>query len=234
MLVDGLVLERFRPQSSGLVFFLLFALCPAVAAAPFLTLIYGLGVSDELSTLLLVTRQAMLLVLLVVTARFVGRSPWFPLLACIFWNFMLLHLAGIDLGFCLEAVPDVRMAVIFAVAAASVLCLCRFARSLRAVPELAAVAPELSPEEGLPPGEPVLQERQIDAAKLDAFGAAFDLTSRELQTLEFLLRYKEIALIAQGLAISERTVRFHFTGLFRKTGVSNKQRLMHFYTSWEA
>jgi DNA-binding CsgD family transcriptional regulator len=74
--------------------------------------------------------------------------------------------------------------------------------------------------------------RQESESKRRAFAAAFDLTASEEKLLDGLLEGENNETLAVRLEVRERTVRYHLGGLLKKTGQTNRQRLIHFYTDW--
>jgi DNA-binding NarL/FixJ family response regulator len=55
-----------------------------------------------------------------------------------------------------------------------------------------------------------------------ASGPAADLTQRELTILEAITTGKTTAVISRELWVSEHTIKFHLTNIYRKLGVSNR------------
>ena len=70
--------------------------------------------------------------------------------------------------------------------------------------------------------------------KKPAFAAAFALTEREDEVLSYVLQGMDDAAMANALGISERTVRYHISGLLNKAGVINRKRLLQLYNNWNA
>jgi DNA-binding NarL/FixJ family response regulator len=58
--------------------------------------------------------------------------------------------------------------------------------------------------------------------------AVHDLSSRELQILRMVARGTSNAVIARGLWISECTVKYHLSNIFRKLGVANRTEASHY------
>ena len=81
---------------------------------------------------------------------------------------------------------------------------------------------DLIPLEEAPasPAGPSLEER---VARLSD---DFSLTAREAQVLPYLTRGHGAAFIAQGLGVSESTVRTHRTNIYRKLGVASREELI--------
>ncbi len=76
------------------------------------------------------------------------------------------------------------------------------------------------------------RENGGEAKKIASFAAAFGLTRREAELLGYLAHDQGTLQMAQAMGISERTVRFHLSGLLKKTAQLNRQRLTFFFASW--
>ncbi len=99
-------------------------------------------------------------------------------------------------------------------------------RRLDKKPQAQATSPTVVP--AIQSGEIPMERagHSIEAADgMSAFLASGRLTSREEETVVFLLRAMTARDIAQALGISERTVKKHITSIFRKFGVTNRQEL---------
>jgi DNA-binding CsgD family transcriptional regulator len=85
-----------------------------------------------------------------------------------------------------------------------------------------------------------LEALRLEALRLEAesrrraFAAAHELSFRETEVFDSILRGQERAAIAGELGISEATVKFHIKNILKKTGQLNRQRLLRFYTGWTA
>lgn len=80
-----------------------------------------------------------------------------------------------------------------------------------------------------------LEVARLEAeARFRAFAAAFGFSKRETEVLDGILRGLEREAIGAELGVSDRTVKHHINGLLKKTGQANRQRLLHFYTGWQA
>ena len=55
----------------------------------------------------------------------------------------------------------------------------------------------------------------------------FSFTAREIELIEQCMLGKKNKEIAKDLFITERTVKAHFTNIFKKTDTSNKLELLH-------
>jgi len=58
--------------------------------------------------------------------------------------------------------------------------------------------------------------------------AVHDLSSRELQILRMVARGTSNAVIARSLWISDATVKYHLSNIFRKLGVANRTEASHY------
>lgn len=148
-------------------------------------------------------------------ARFAPQRRWPALVASAAW----LGIGGAILGglaarFALPALPLPAQAWAWIAAG---LCLASI------LPLLRAAMPALPAESGLPGPEP---------DRLAVFAAAFGLSERETQVLDGIRRDISAERIALELGISESTVRFHQTGLFKKTGQVSRRRLARFFRVW--
>lgn len=65
------------------------------------------------------------------------------------------------------------------------------------------------------------------------FCLTFSLTPRESDIFLALLGGASMEDVCTRLRISERTFRFHVTGLLKKTAMLNRKRLLPFYTCWQ-
>lgn len=217
--------ERLRNRRMFQYFLIM--LGGAILAIPLWAVVAGFEFQAGLPVLLLAIRQVMFLTILVLTARLAGGSAFFPLLACFTWGLMLFHLPGIQAGTFFLAHSPARLALTATLAAGAVLFLWRAAtalnRHLALTPPLLSVSPAVVPQHAT----------DEVAAKLLAFSAAFALTKREHQILEGFIRRIPQDTLSEKLGISESTIRFHQTGLLRKTPASSKRRLLQFFTEWE-
>lgn len=53
-----------------------------------------------------------------------------------------------------------------------------------------------------------------------------DLSHREMQVLQYLLQGKSNKLIADQLYLSERTIKFHCSNIYRKLNIENRVSLI--------
>ena len=70
--------------------------------------------------------------------------------------------------------------------------------------------------------------------RLLAFAATYNLRGRETEVLRGISQGQDMAAIAEGIGISERTGRHHMTGVLRKTGLPDRKGLELFFSAWEA
>jgi DNA-binding CsgD family transcriptional regulator len=129
-------------------------------------------------------------------------------------------------------VPALGLSLFPAVCVLAALCLLSLLALRKAFP-----LPE-PPAEEIPPDRPLSGAGSIgalaDKGKLAAFAGAFGLSGREIQVLDGLLRQQPLERISGELGVRESTVRYHQTGLFKKTGQGNRKLLTLFYAAWKA
>lgn len=68
-----------------------------------------------------------------------------------------------------------------------------------------------------------------ESAKFDTYCRQYNLTEREANVLQELLKGLKISIIAQNLFISERTVRFHINNIQNKTGQESQLAIVSDY-----
>ncbi len=68
--------------------------------------------------------------------------------------------------------------------------------------------------------------------KMEAFALTFDLHWRERDMLERLLRREDSAEMALALNLSRNSIKTYIYRLLKKTGVSSRSDLRHFYLEW--
>ena len=216
-------------------------LAAGIAAVPIIVVFTGFGFTEPLPILLLAVRLALMTALFVLTARLAGGSPFFPLLGVLVWCLLFVQHGGIVLAQALAPWPGLRIAAAFALALASILLLRRFTLAAKKLPALWSGDKD-SPESAWSAKAQLAAEREAaerEAAKQEAdkrlaFSAVFALSAREAEVLACILRDCDREAIAQDLGISDSTVKFHIRNLLQKTRQGNRQRLLHFYTSWKA
>jgi DNA-binding CsgD family transcriptional regulator len=136
--------------------------------------------------------------------------------------------------------PTLGLSVYPAVWILAGLCLLSLLALRRAfpLPEVSAM-PEGMGLDAAMPGATRADALKLEALRLEAeakqraFAAAFDLTAHEARLLDGLIEGQNNPALAARLEVSERTVRYHLGGLLKKTGQTNRQRLIHFYTDWQ-
>jgi DNA-binding NarL/FixJ family response regulator len=85
-----------------------------------------------------------------------------------------------------------------------------------AVSDIAAILRQVAAGAFLVPARPTRHAEGAEASD------RVELTERERSILEAIAQGKTTAQISQDLFISEHTVKFHLTNLYRKLGVSNR------------
>jgi DNA-binding NarL/FixJ family response regulator len=70
--------------------------------------------------------------------------------------------------------------------------------------------------------------RIAGGAAPDSHRGAAALTRRELETLRWVAEGKTSAWIARKLWVTEQTVKFHLTNIYRKLGVANRTEASHY------
>lgn len=207
------------------------AVCIAFAV-PVLLLVYtDGGYSGRLFSLMSVARDCVFLMLFITAGRIAWKSPWLPLLGCLAYSLYTVQSAGNFAGRKLGSLPvsPTALTVIELGAALAFAALLALAvRRLEKAPDLLYV-----PHADMSPGENAPDYAAAFGKKFAAFAVAFGLTRRETQVLECLIRKGQPAHVSRELGISESTVRYHQTGLFKKTGQSNRRLLALFFQTWK-
>ncbi len=96
---------------------------------------------------------------------------------------------------------------------------------------LPPVAPLPEQDALYPPAEP---QSHADDTKLHSFAAAFGLTSREEDVLFGIIAGQNRAALSVSLGISDSTVKFHTSGLLKKTAQTNSRNLSRFFSLWKS
>lgn len=96
----------------------------------------------------------------------------------------------------------------------------------QAGPQLADAHEMSAPAETLP--LPDVRDGSAGSDVADPIGLHSDLTPRELTMLEAISRGLSTKVISQELWISEKTVKFHLTNIYRKLGVHNRTGAMRY------
>lgn len=96
----------------------------------------------------------------------------------------------------------------------------------------------------LPPFAPQPEQEALDPPaapqvfanndKLHSFAAAFGLTGREEDVLSGIIAGQNRAALSASLGISDSTVKFHTSGLLKKTAQTNSRNLTRFFNLWKS
>jgi DNA-binding HTH domain-containing proteins len=202
-----------------------------VLFVPALTVIGTAGsgsCTDGLVALLFIIRLILFVILVVFAARF-ARLGMFPLVGSLAHSLYLAQFFGVLIG--KSAIPSFPAACVLALAV--VAGLWRFYAFLAANRNLVET-PSGNTGVSVPGELPQPEDGACspEEAKLAAFTYAFGLTRREREVLSCIIRRLPPESMGKILGISESTVRFHQTKLFRKTNSPNRRRLFLFYASW--
>ena len=217
----GLLIDKSPRHVLALLVFLAVAACYAAAASVFPHLRGGSCPALILS----LGRTAVFLLLYSMLAR-LPASPFFPFLTACVHALFLAQPLGVAAGTLGGPAAGPVIAVCFVLAALGLaLLLLRRPDLWEPLPEREA-ASEASAKDGTD------GTADGNSGKLRAFTLAFCLTGREEELLAGLTRGGDPGTLAANLGISERTVRFHLTGLLRKTGAHSRRRLLLFYREW--
>ncbi|MDR3361396.1 MAG: helix-turn-helix transcriptional regulator, partial [Desulfovibrio sp.] len=81
----------------------------------------------------------------------------------------------------------------------------------------------------LPPYKDALAEPDME--KFDRFAVAHDLTRRERELLLGMIQGASLEDLAGTFGIAISTVRYHQTGLLKKTGTSSRSNLLRSFAS---
>ncbi|MDR2744127.1 MAG: helix-turn-helix transcriptional regulator [Desulfovibrio sp.] len=82
----------------------------------------------------------------------------------------------------------------------------------------------------LPPDKDIAADPDME--KFDRFAVAHDLTRRERELLPGMLQSASLVDLAGKLGIAVSTVRYHQTGLLKKTGASSRSNLLRRFAAW--
>ncbi len=66
------------------------------------------------------------------------------------------------------------------------------------------------------------------SSRVDSVGAGFSLTPRELEVLQLVASGASNGEIAQALWVTEQTVKFHLSNVYRKLDVANRTEASHY------
>ncbi|MDR1659943.1 MAG: helix-turn-helix transcriptional regulator, partial [Desulfovibrio sp.] len=201
---------------------LMLLLVPACLSLPFLGPAQANGPLDPLALfcLLSVTRQTLLLAVLTACARLMKTHNLLPLLLTLAHCLHLMQPVGALSRGLLAAFPNGVFTAALALAAGTAFCLWRVRRLLLEKPELWE----------LPLGKNIASEPDME--KIHAFAAAHDLTKREQELLLGLIRGKGLKDLAQEFGVALSTVRYHQTGILKKTGMPSRPKLLRCFSLW--
>jgi DNA-binding CsgD family transcriptional regulator len=202
---------------------LILLLVPVCLSLPFLGQAQANGLLDPLPLfcLLSVVRQTLLLAVLTACARLMKTHNLLPLLLTLAHCLHLMQPVGALQRGPLAAFPNGIFAVALFLAVGTAFCLWRFRFLLIEKPELWEL-----PLEKNAASEP-------DMEKFHAFAAAHDLTKREQELLLGLILGKRLEDLAQEFGVALSTVRYHQTGILKKTGMSSRSKLLHRFSLWD-
>ncbi|UQZ90776.1 hypothetical protein C4J81_16810 [Deltaproteobacteria bacterium Smac51] len=224
----GWLLDRARFGRSRGLAALLAALVLAALAVP-LSNLSGGAYSPAAFTLMNVARSSCLLLLFLGAARLSGR--WLPLWGSLAYSIYLLQFLGAAAGRGLYGRWGSQGLILgeAGLTLGLALGLGCFWLTLRRETWPA-------PDEDIPAGDKAAAETidstPMENSKTALFTMAFELTGREAEVLAGLLRGLNSPALAESLGISERTLKYHLSGLLRKTGQPNRRRLAAFYACW--
>ena len=222
---------------------LLAALALAALAVPALAFLDGGALSDPLFGFMNLTRATLLILLFVSIFRLTRGGPWYPLLGSLAYSLYLLQFAGTPLGREMLrrfgqpglVMAEALLALVFA------FCLFMFYRWLTGRREQTCLLePDCTADEAKDAEAARLEALRLESLRLEAeakrraFSAFFGFSAREDEVLGGIVRGLSLEAIGAELGISERTVKYHITGLLTKTAQGSRQRLLHFYTGWNA
>jgi Response regulator containing a CheY-like receiver domain and an HTH DNA-binding domain len=196
-------------------------------------------------------QMVLLFAAMLALARFLPFTRHPALLSCLPWLTHFFSLVGSIVA--AKVLPFFGLPPLAGVCVVAALCVAVIPLMLRAFP-LPEALPEKLPERGEeylpeelaarpnstgPSAEPparweeYLPQMSGDAQKIASFAVAFDLEKREIQVLEGIARDISPERHGQELGISEKTIRYHQTQLFQKTGQTSRRRLAVFFRTWE-
>jgi DNA-binding CsgD family transcriptional regulator len=203
---------------------LMLALIPACLLAPLLGLAQANGLLDPLALfcLLAALREILLLAAFTVCARLMKTHTLLPLLLALAHCLYLTQLGGEFLRGRLAALPYGVFTAALVLAGATACCLWRFRRLLLDKPQLW----EFPPVKKAAPS--------LDTENIQRFAVAHDLTPREREVFFGLIRGASLEDLGRDLGVSLSTIRYHQTGLLRKTGMSSRRKLLDHFIAWES
>ncbi|GHU05175.1 hypothetical protein FACS1894205_4690 [Alphaproteobacteria bacterium] len=201
---------------------LMLLLIPAYLSAPLFGLAHTNGLLDApaLFCLLAALRQILLLVIFTASVRLMKSHALLPLLLTLAYCLHLMQPGGVILRGQLASLPHGVFAAALVLAAATAFCLWRFRRLL---------------QEGLW-ALPALPADNADdvTAKIHAFAAAHKLSGREQELLVGMIQGASLEKISLEMGVALSTVRYHLTGLLKKTGISSQRNLLSYFARWRS
>jgi DNA-binding CsgD family transcriptional regulator len=202
---------------------LMLLLVPACLSLPFLGSAQANGLLDPLALfcLLSVTRQTLLLAVLTACARLMKTHTLLPLLLTLAHCLHLMQPVGALSRGLLSAFPNGVFTAALVLMTGTTFCLWRFHRLLLEKAELWE----------LPPAKTAAPE--ADMEKFHAFAAAHDLTKREQELLLGLIGGATMEDLGRAFGVALSTVRYHQTGILKKTGMTSRSNLLRYFSLWE-
>jgi DNA-binding CsgD family transcriptional regulator len=145
-----------------------------------------------------------------------------PLLLSLAYCLHLMQFAGVLLRNFLAALPSEVFMTALILTTGTALCLWRFRCLLEEKPELWAL--------------PALPADNADeaAAKSHAFAVAHNLSGREQELLAGMIRGASLEKISLEMGVALSTVRYHLTGLRKKTGTSSQRNVVSYFAGWRS
>ncbi|GHV50972.1 hypothetical protein FACS1894168_2780 [Deltaproteobacteria bacterium] len=214
--LTGYVLDSRKPERLAVIF--IWPLMAAVLLMPVFVAVHlrgDLGLV-ALFCLSLVIRQILLLVVFSTVGRLLKTHAWLPLLLALAHCLHLAQLGGVATRGLVADLPLGLFTAACLFAALTLFCLWRFRLVLQRRPELWE-----------------LPQEETDPQKNLAFATSYGLTGREQDILLGLLRGMTLEDMEQELGVTMRTVRYHITGLLKKTGKPSRQKLLLYYNTWK-
>jgi DNA-binding CsgD family transcriptional regulator len=169
-----------------------------------------------------VIRQTLLLAVFTACSRLLKTHALLPLLLALAYCLHLMQFVGAITRKFLAASPSSVFTATLALAMGVAFCLWRFRRLLLEKAELW----KLPLEKDATP-EP-------DMEKFRAFAVVHDLTGREQEILLGLIRGASLEDLGREFGVALSTVRYHQTGILKKTGMSSRSNLLRHFISWHS
>ncbi|BAK45701.1 LuxR C-terminal-related transcriptional regulator [Eggerthella sp. YY7918] len=76
-------------------------------------------------------------------------------------------------------------------------------------------------------------EQQDDSLRIASFARTFDLSARETEVFEYLIKGRSVPYLCEKLYISPNTGKRHVSNIYRKTCVYNKQSLLDLFDAFK-